>query len=679
MKQCLVTTVDLWHRRQSSFARLSLLLFGVALLALPAEAEYMGQQSAIDRPKLGLDLSYRLESEERTGPFIDDAYDLEELRQRFDTETEGWLYHPEVASYILRLSPEWQQTRDQPDRGSELRGDRFYLGYSLDATLLELKPYTLDLYARRQNSNLTSSLAPSSDFETDAYGASVTLEYPVLPTLLSYAHGNSQQTGFYDSDQERDEFRLNMRHQRATNDTRLYASHVTQDYASLGATTDTENLFASLVNNAWFKPDNQVSLASLLTYRESQINTSSAGLTVTETRNSGLTLAENLNWRHRSNFSTNYNLQYTQDKFSLQNSQNEYDPQSIDRTLAGVGMSHSLYENLVTTAGISGSTDSQGEDSLGGALNFNYQRSIPGGMIFANMGQDYRVTNRALGGVVVPVFDEIHVLTTGGITLLNNENVDLASVVVTNADGSRVYRVGLDYTLELIETSVRISRIPLGAIADGDTVLVDYIFLSVPAFDDAVTSQSYGGGFHLWGAWRLAYLYTQSDQEFRGGTPPDVLNQEATHIVDTDLQWNWSTTRALFEDSDQTAGVSLKRWRVEETLRFQPSSRAFLSASAYYGDTTFKDINSDETFYGFGTDLQWQLWGRSTLQLAGLYNVVEGTSVDTVDKGASVSWEWSYGVWRADATYRFLRQEDQNIDQTRNLHSVFLSLQRDLF
>jgi hypothetical protein len=671
MKLYFAVTVDLWHRRQSSFARLPPLLFGLALLAQPAQAEYLGQQSAIDLPKLGLDMSYRLDSEERTGPFISDKHDSEVLRARFDTEMTGWLYHPEVAAYTLRLSPEWQQTQDQFDPGSEQHGDRFLLGYGLDATLLALKPYTLNLYARRQNSTLTSSLAPRSESETDAYGASLRLKYPALPTILSYAHSISQQTGFYDSDQDRDEFRLSMRNQRAKSHTRLEASHVTQDRTSLGSTTYTENLFASLLNNAWFKPDNRVSLASVLTYRESQINAASAAaLPLAESRGSGLSLAETLNWRHRSNFSTNYNLQYSED---------EYDSLSVNRTLASAGMTHSLYENLVTTAAISGSSDSQGEDNLGGNLSFSYQRRIPGGMIFANMAQDYRVTNRALGGVDLQVFDEIQVLTTADVTLLDNENVDLASVVVTSADGSIVYQVDLDYTLQLIATSVRISRIPLGAIADGETVLVDYVYRSDPAFDDAVNSQSYGLGFFLWGAWRIAYNYTQSDQEFRGGTPPDVLNKDATHRVDTDLQWRWSTTRALFENSDQTAGISLKRWRIEETLKFRPLRRTFLSASGYYGETTFKDINNEETIYGFRTDLQWQLPFSSRLRIEGQYNVVEGTSVDTVDRGASVLWEWSYGVWRADASYRFLRQEDLNIDQTRNLHSVFLSLRRALF
>lgn len=671
MKLCFAAAADLWHRRQSSFARIPPLLFGLALLARPAQAQDPGQQSGIELPKLGLDLSYRFDSEERTGPFIVDKHDSEMLRARFDTEMSGWIYHPEIAAYTLRLSPEWWQTEDLSNPGSKQRADGFLLGYSLDATLLELKPYTLDLYARRQDSTLTTSLAPRSESETEAYGASLRLKYPALPTILSYGHSVTEQTGFFDSDEDRDEFRLDMRNQRAKGDTRLHASHVIQDRTSLGSTTDTENLFAALQNNAWFKPDDRASLVSLLTYRESQIDASSvAGLPLSETRTSGLTMAETLYWQHRSNFSTNYSLQHIQD---------EYDTLNVKRTLASAGLSHSLYENLVTTAAVSGSSDSQDEDNLGGNLNFSYQRSIPGGTIFASMAQDYRVTNRAVGGVDVRVIDEIHVLTTADITVLDNEDVDLASVVVTSADGTIVYSEGLDYTLQLIGTSVRISRTPLGAIADGETVLVDYIYRSDPAFDDAVRSQSYGVGLFLWGAWRIAYQYNQSDQEFRGGTPPDVLNKDATHRVDTDLQWKWSTTRALYEDSDQTAGISLERWRVEETLTFRPSRRTFLSASAYIGETTFKDTHSEESIHGFRTDLQWQLPFSSRLRIEGQYNVVDGTSVDTIDRGAAVFWEWSYGIWRAEASYRFLRQEDQNIDQTRDLNSVFLSLRRNLF
>lgn len=671
MKAQLAGNADRRHRRLLSLVWLAISLSGLALLAQIAHAEYLGQQLAVDPPKLGLDLSYRFESEERVGPFISTKNESAVVRERVDLESAGWFYDPGALTFSLRLSPEWQQAQDRPDTGSERTSDSVLLGYGLKASLLPAKPYTLDLYARRQTSELTSNLATRSDFETEAYGATLRLKYPALPTILAYSNSVSEQTGFYDSDEDREEFRLHMRHERASNDTRLAASQVTQDRTSLGSTTRTENQYANLLNNAWFTPDKRVLLASLFSYRDSQIDSSTvAGAPLTETAVSGLSMSETLNWRHRENLSSHYNFQYTRD---------EFDTLAVNRSLASVGLSHSLYENLFTTVTLSGDRDSQGEDSVGGNLSMSYQRSIPGGMLFANMSQDYRATNRAFGNVDVRVFDESHVLRTADISLLNNENVDLATVVVTSADGSTVYVLGLDYTLQSIGTSVRISRVPLGAIADGETVLVDYTFLSDPAFDEATDSESYGVGFYLWNAWRVAYRYSVSDQEFRGGTPPPFLNASSTHIVDTDVDWKWSTTRALYEDTDQNSGISLRRWRIEETLRFRPSNRLFLGASAYSGKTHFKDTDSDEDFYGFRTELQWRMSSRSRLRIEGLYNVIEGDTVNTTDKGGSARWEWLHGVWRADISYRFLRQEDENIDQTRDLHSVFLSVRRDMF
>jgi hypothetical protein len=649
------------RRRWLFVAGLTQVYLCLTVIEHPAHAEFNGEFYSIERPKLGVDMSYRFESEERRGPFSNSKNDSHVLREGFDLETEGWLYHPAMAIYTLSFSPEWEQTEDKPDPGQERDSDSFFLGYGIDTTLLPYKPYTLNLYARRQSSELDSSLATRSESESDAYGASLRLKYPVLPTILSYDHSTSEQTGFYDAQQKRDEVRLIMRHERESNDTQLNSSYVTVDWTNPVSTTNTENLFGSVVNNYRLTPDKRVLLTSRLTYRQSENNFSEA---------SGVTLSEVLNWRHRVNFSSNYNLRYSQD---------DNNGQSINRTMARAGLSHSLYENLVSTAAVSASSDSQGEDSYGGNAGFSYRRSIPWGMIFANMGHDYRITNRSRGDEDVQVINERHVLTTGDVTLLDNRNVDLGTVVVTNGDGSIVYTLNLDYTLEVIDTSVRLSRTTFGSIGDGQSVLVDYTYLSDPAFDDSVYIQDYGIGLFLWSAWRINYRYSHAKQDFRGGIPPDVLTDDTTHFVDTDLKWKWSTTRALYENTDRTSGTSVSRWRIEENLNFRPSNMTSLGASTYYGETTIKDTNSEETFYGFRTVLQWQLSGRSRVKIEGLYDVTEGASVNTVDKGAEALWEWVYGIWRAEASYRFLNEEDRDSGQIRDRHSIFFNIRRALF
>lgn len=633
----------------------------MALAGHPAHAEYAGRNYYIERPRLALDLSYRMETDEVEGPYLTTKNSTQILRERFDIETGGFIYHPALMTFTLRLSPEWEQEQDEYEPGSDQSSDSFLLGYSIDMTFLESKPYTLDVFARKQNSTLTTSLATTSESVNDTYGATLRLKYAVLPTTLALVHTTTDQSGFYVSHEDRDEARLNMRHTRPSNDTTFNAIWTTLDRTALGTTTSTENLFGILQNFYRITPDNRVLLNSSLTFRDAKSNVFSS---------SGVDLSESLTWRHSDTFSTYYDLLLSQDK--TENS-------SIDRTSVSAGLSHSLYENLVTTASVSANTSTIGEEDYGGNLNFSYQRSIPWGTIYASLGQDYRVTNRSYEVAFIQVINEAHVLSTGDVTLLDNRNVDLSTVVVTSPDGSIIYTRDIDYTLELIGTSVRISRTTIGAIANGGGVLVSYSYLSNPAYDSSDYEQSYGLGFYLWSAWRINYLYSHSKEDFISGNPPDLLAEEIRHTLDSDLTWKWSTTRFLYEDIESTTGVSSTRWRMEENLHFRPRENVFLSMSGYMGHNTFKDYDSEDDFFGFRADVQWRVTSWSKAKIEGFYDEIDGTSNKTKTMGTQARWEWFYGIWTGEATYRFLNEEDLLSNQNRDRQSIFFSIRRSLY
>lgn len=624
---------------------------------MPAQAIYRGKLYGMDRPKLGVDLSYRFDTEERTGPFGVSKTDTQVLSERIDLETEGWAYHPAMALFTLRLSPEWRQTAEQQGVGHERETDSALLGYGLDLTLLPYKPYTVNLYARKQSSVLTTSLAPVSESESEAYGANLMLKYRVLPTILSYAHSTMDQTGFIEARENRDELRLNMRHERKSNDTRFDFSNVTRDRVTTGvttgATTHTENLYWNLSNDYRLTADNRVQLGSSLGYRESRSDVSTS---------TGLNLSETLNWRHTKRFSTHYNLQHSQD---------DNDGLSIDRNMLSAGLSHFLYENLTTTASVSGSNSSQGDSNYGGNLGLGYQRSIPWGTIFANIGQDYRVNKPGEG--LIRTTETFLNLLNGDTALLVNQYVVEDAISVVDDLGSPMVE-GFDYEIVPSGTSVRIRNLTGGP----KTFVVTYDYQS-PTYDSSTYGQTYGVGVHLWNTWRINYRYTHSKQDFLAGIPPDVLAEETRHTLDSDLRWRWSTTRFLYEDTDSASGLSMTRWRIEESVHFRPSPTRFVGASAYYGRATLKDTGAEDGFHGARGDLQWLLTANSRVKLEALYAVIDGTTVSTVDKGVAAQWEWTYGIWKADATYRYLNQEDQVSGQTRNRHTLFFSLRRALW
>ncbi|MEK7307540.1 MAG: hypothetical protein AAB089_00530, partial [Nitrospirota bacterium] len=150
----------------------------------------------IERPKLGLGFSYEFEEDERTGPDIKRDDTTQTLSERLDIETEGWVYHPALMIYTLRLSPQWEQLSHQYDETDKKTSKTFLQGYFTEFTFLQYKPYTFRIFANRQLSTLTSSLAERSKTESDTYGAVLMLKYKILPTTIDYNHEESSQEGF---------------------------------------------------------------------------------------------------------------------------------------------------------------------------------------------------------------------------------------------------------------------------------------------------------------------------------------------------------------------------------------------------------------------------------------------------------------------------------------------------
>jgi len=642
-----------------------LFLFAAALLAVAtpgsAVAEYRGSSFWIERPRLALDFSYDFEEERRGGPFAEARNRSHALKERADLETSGWGYHPAFLEYTLLLSPEWEQEIEAPDPGNRSRSDSFLMGYSADATLFPRKPVTLRFFGRKDETVVTTSLAARSKSEGNTYGATANFKYRFLPATLSYTHGEIAQSGFTDSHERRDELRMNARHEQKSNDTTVDAVYTENDRTEQGRTIGTRNWNAGAQNAYRVTPDRRVSLSSSLRYRRSESELLAS---------SGISLSESLLWSHAKNLSTNYNVSFASDASG---------DTRIDTTSGSAGLSHRLYENLTTSLSAGAGHSSTGDDRYDGGIGLDYQRRITGGAIFASTSHNVSVTKRSSGAIYLPVVDESRVLVTGEVTLLANRNIVLSSIVVTSADHAVIYLPDTDYRIELLGSSVRISRTPFGAIAEGGAVLVNYTYLSNPAYDGATYSRSFGAGLSLGSAWRISYRESRSRESFLSGIRPDLLGENRTRTLDTDLSWRWTTTRFTWEDAEANTGVSLTRWRASEDLLFRPRYALSLSFSGHYGETRLKETGTGESFFGFGSRLQWggSRWTRYGIE--GAYERTDGSSNKTVDRGAAARMEWFYGIWSGEFSYRFLNEEDRIGGQTRSIHSAMAAVKRTLF
>ncbi len=615
----------------------------------------------IERPALGLDLSYEFDNVKRTGPFSNIDNSASTFSERFDIETNGWFYHPALLIYTLKLSPEWEQLSKTNIKSTRRTSRTFLEGYSAEFTFLQYKPYTLKIFAERHTSTITSSSAEISKKKFDTYGAKLTLKYSILPTILYYNHEKSRQTGFFSTDTMRDELYLTSKYDKHLGATRLETSYIDNTRTTLGRTMNTTTLNARLHNSYDFT-DKRAILNSSLSYNNVQGDF---------TKITGYNIIENLFLRHRKNLSTSYTFHYDltdMEPFKRKESR------GLDFKLI-----HRLYENLTTSVNADGTANQFAggkEVSYGTRLEFDYNRAIPWGILNINTGHAYRIVNNSIKSDNIPVI-ESPTLNDDNIVLLKNEHVNIISIKVLNESGTP-YMEHFDYELVEIGSFAGIRRIPGSSISDGQKVFVQYEFLSNPAFDYSTFEQSYGINLNLWSAWRIYYTFTRNKQSFISGIQPDNLVDDNIHLARTELDWKWSKTVLEFNDR-QTTNLPSKSWRAGETVTVKPEENIFVSISGSYGKTRFKELGETEKATSIRTIMQMLISNWSRLSVEGFRYEISRPSYHTMRSGFLSLFEWAYAIYGGSVSYRFTNEKDKISNETFKRHYLLFEVKRALF
>jgi hypothetical protein len=631
-------------------------------------AGYTSRYFQVARPRLGLGLSYDFEEERRGEPGSQTRDTSNEFRQRLELETNGWIYHPALCKYSLRFVPEWIQTLREADPGENSTDTSFQPLYAIDAFFLEPKPYTLHGFAERREIRLRSAFSQVSDTTIDTYGGDLRLKYQVLPTFFKYTHTDTDQSGFFESNGNRDDFQLSSSHAASNSSTNLSALYTDNEQTNNGATTKVKTVDGNLGNEYNFVVDRTKKLLSSLSYRWSETTLSDGS----SSDASFFQIRENLFWRYTPKLYTDYLLSYQK---------SDTDGFDRDTTTLRARMQHLLYENLTTTAevgAILNDTSAGRENIYDTGLNLIYQRAIPWGNVTLNADFDYVFTDRSgFDESVIQVNDEPHVLTTGVVTLLDNENVSTNTIVVTDVTGTIVYSVNVDYTIAQVGNFTRISRTTVGAIANGQTVLVDYQYTSDPTFDDTIFNQAYGIQFYLWNALTLAYRFRNANQHIVSGPHPDNPIDDTAHTAEIRLNLGWSDTRLNFEDTDRSSGISTTTWVASQTFRLRPVRRFFADVTGSYGMTDFKDTHQTQDQYGLSGRLFWTPTGWCRFRAEGFWNKISGDVQHTTDSSLSAGVEFSYRIWSGGIFYYF---DDSKVEQaSRKRQAVRVEILRILW
>jgi len=302
------------------------------------------------------------------------------------------------------------------------------------------------------------------------------------------------------------------------------------------------------------------------------------------------------------------------------------------------------------------------------------------GNVSLDLGQDFVGVKRTGEGQDLQLSDEPHVLRDGERTLLTLRNVSIPSIVVTSADRTVVYLLGVDYqVVEAGRGTVQVVRAPLGGIPDGTSVLVSYIYRADPAYDDFTHGQSYGVFYSFGSLWDIRYRFSHSRQFILKGIPGGDPGASKTHSAGTNLKIANSLTSLSWSEEESTYGGSTMQWTVQESLSFRPFGSSSLGFSGDYGRTRQRETGAVNSSYGGATSLSFSPTPWSRILLDGRFRKIDGEAYRSTEHRAGVRWEWVYAIWSGQVHCWLENQEDRITRDHRSKYVAFAGVRRSLY
>ena len=430
-------------------------------------------------------------------------------------------------------------------------------------------------------------------------------------------------------------------------------------------TTDisSETLSTELTNNYAFADDNRTHLDSLIYHMAADYN----GIDQTIWN-----VSENLYWTHGENLLTRYRADYRRREFG--------DAVNEEERLSAA-LTHRFQDRLTTDLGVAArfnQFDGGRQDLYASNLGFLYRRPIPKGSVEIGADYDYGITNRMGTQKIIPT-DERLTLSTGTDSYLDEEDIDLESIVVTDLTGTTVYSENIDYQVDLVGPAVRVSRTLLGAIADGQQVLVHYSYQIDAAYDDSRFGQEYRFSLELWSFVYLAYAHSRIDQRILSGQPPDDPLDDTANTVRLSFITRWSDTQFFLDRQDRSNDASSVTRRISQRFNFRPARNFFLTLLGDLGDRDFTDLDEEEDFYSLGGSLGWTPLTWCNLDLSYQRRSISGDRRDELDTEMAATAKAIYGIWTGSLAYRLRDQDDQENANSLQRQEVVVQISRRLW
>jgi hypothetical protein len=321
---------------------------------------------------------------------------------------------------------------------------------------------------------------------------------------------------------------------------------------------------------------------------------------------------------------------------------------------------HHFYESLYSSLNLNTFSDkstSLSQDQSGISLNEDYTKKLGKfGRLTAGAGLGYESEKRKTSGDVTIIVGESHTLTTGILTLLEQPNVDSATVTVNDSTGTIVYILNVDYRLSPNGLRTQIERIPGGAIANGQSVRVDYHAALSPLFSFNTVSNHAQARLDI--LEDLIGVYYRRSRSFH----PDIKGNENAileSLTDSSygVEFRYRNLTLEWENQNYDSTLSpYQRQGLKETLRFDLTPRSTYWIQASQSNLELIESNDVQKYYDIINRYTLLINQLTRLNVEGGYRTQKGLVVDINDLTFRCIFETSWGNLSVSSEYDFEKQ-----------------------
>ena len=617
-----------------------------------------GKHFYIEAPKVGVKFTYEFEDETYKTNGAEYNEQVHRFYESVSISTRGWIYNQALCEYSVTIEPEFVQSNDENSLGFSSTGNEFSPDYLFSAKFLKRKPYVLDIYANQTEKPYFVTFQGTVETITQAFGGNFGLNLSDLLKIsttntfnLRYDHNYQETNGLYARESTSDQLNLNFLHKNSKliANTTLFYDDTEEIFR--GKKTNTETYNALFTNDSRFL-NNILSLTGGFHYRLQELDN-------LDLQNFGLN--QLLKWTIRENL-------FSYNKFTY----NFYERKNINSTNRQhnfykfeTWLRHILYENLITTAGVSADLDDfsgNQKTSVDPYLDLLYTRVIPNGNIRLGAKWDYRLTSRTFSDSGPNIFykqNEKHSLSSTQEVYLKNFNTINESIIVTNLAGTVQYIRGLDYIVEEIDYYTAIRNTLIGDISDGQAVLVNYSYIKDSEYDDGIFGQNYRMNITFLKDFHLHLSYRQRNQDIIDGSPPIILQDDS--IIRSYLRYEigWSDTMAEIAEYERSSSISYQQYKLSQkfTYNWINGIRIRFSIKGYYGERFYDEgPATDDTLYGGHIAATWRINHTFSFRMKGYSQNNEDDIEDTINNGLQASIIYKYHLWSSSLSYEVSNQ-----------------------